>query len=221
MLALVFMTVLSHRAFPVKTNENRLTPQVAAGKDLFERKNCINCHTILGEGAYFAPDLTRVMSRRGPEWLTLFLKNPDAVWYGSPENAIGKRRMPNPKLTDAQVGDLVAFFEWVSRVDTNGWMEEGKGRANPPTPTPPKTPENLAVEGEKLARSRGCAGCHKIKGQGGTTGPSLDGIKSRRDDEFLRKWLKNPQAVKPGTTMPNPRLNDEQIRALLEFLKTL
>lgn len=47
----------------VSTDKAGLTESVAAGKHLWEKHACINCHTILGEGAYFAPELGNVMTR--------------------------------------------------------------------------------------------------------------------------------------------------------------
>ncbi|HHI70089.1 MAG TPA: c-type cytochrome, partial [Rhodobacteraceae bacterium] len=47
------------------TNAETLTASVEAGKRVWERKGCIDCHTILGEGAYFAPELGNVMTRWG------------------------------------------------------------------------------------------------------------------------------------------------------------
>ena len=38
---------------------------MVAGKHVWHRKNCINCHTLLGEGAYYAPDLTKIAQQRG------------------------------------------------------------------------------------------------------------------------------------------------------------
>ena len=40
---------------------------VVRGKHVWERNSCINCHTLLGEGAYFAPELANVMTRWGVE----------------------------------------------------------------------------------------------------------------------------------------------------------
>ena len=40
-------------------------------------------------------------------------------------------------------------------------------------------------------------------------------------DENLRKWLKDPSAMKPGTLMPNQNLTDSEIDALIAFLRTL
>ena len=59
------LTIDSHRQFGRLTNADRITAEVTAGKDVWHNKNCINCHTLLGEGAYYAPDLTKITQQRG------------------------------------------------------------------------------------------------------------------------------------------------------------
>jgi nitric oxide reductase subunit C len=48
---------------PKNTHEENLTSQVISGKQIWEKNNCMGCHTILGEGAYYAPELTKVYER--------------------------------------------------------------------------------------------------------------------------------------------------------------
>ena len=49
------LTLDSHRQFPELTNAANITPEVTHGKDVWHKYNCINCHTLFGEGAYYAP----------------------------------------------------------------------------------------------------------------------------------------------------------------------
>ena len=62
----VGLTVDTFRRIPAQTNAANLTEQVARGKALWERNNCMGCHTILGEGAYYAPELTKVYDAARP-----------------------------------------------------------------------------------------------------------------------------------------------------------
>ena len=63
-LVFVLLTIHSHIYARTKAvDESKLTASVAQGKHIWERYTCINCHTILGEGAYFAPELGNVMKR--------------------------------------------------------------------------------------------------------------------------------------------------------------
>jgi mono/diheme cytochrome c family protein len=50
----------TEQRIPARSNSAELTPAVVRGKHLWETRNCIGCHTLLGEGAYFAPELGNV-----------------------------------------------------------------------------------------------------------------------------------------------------------------
>src|SRR5690606_40965791 len=71
LFTLVFLglTIDSHRQFGTLTNADALTDEVIEGKHVWHRNNCINCHTVFGEGAYYAPDLTKITRRRGRDSL--------------------------------------------------------------------------------------------------------------------------------------------------------
>jgi len=77
-----------------------------------------------------------------------------------------------------------------------------------------------AAYGRALFQAKGCNGCHTHNdvnpGSGIAVGPELS---SRTyDPDFLRSWLADPAAVRPGTEMPNLRLSAEEIEALIAFL---
>lgn len=116
-VALTFDTV---QALPKRDNRANLTEQVARGKNLWEVNNCIGCHTLLGEGAYFAPELGNVYQRRGPEFIKAWIKT-------QPTGAPGRRQMPNFHLSDAQIDDLVAFLKYSSQINTNNWPPNIEG----------------------------------------------------------------------------------------------
>ncbi len=80
--ALVFLalTIQSHRKIPALTNAASIDAMVIAGKNVWHRNNCINCHTLLGEGAYYAPDLTQITAQRGAAYLREFLKDPSRFY---------------------------------------------------------------------------------------------------------------------------------------------
>jgi nitric oxide reductase subunit C len=105
-----------------------LTEAVAAGKHVWERHTCINCHTLLGEGAYFAPELANVMTRWG------VADDPDAAfeilkgWMESqPSQIEGRRQMPQFNLTDEQIRALAAFLLFVDNIDAQDWPPNEAG----------------------------------------------------------------------------------------------
>lgn len=110
-------------------NEEEAYELVTLGKLTVQSKNCMNCHTLLGNGAYYAPDLTKAWLDRGwgneqsRELLMLnFLKDPlsNARTYGT------GRRMPDLGITDEEAKGIIAFLKWMSAIDTNGFPNNFK-----------------------------------------------------------------------------------------------
>ena len=97
---------------------------VTLGKLTVQAKNCMNCHTLLGNGAYYAPDLTKAWL--DPGWIDeasrerlmlAFLQDPaaNARTFGS------GRRMPDLGITAQEARGVVAFLKWMASIDTNGF----------------------------------------------------------------------------------------------------
>jgi len=110
------------------TNETTLTASVEAGKKVWEDKACINCHTILGEGAYFAPEVGNVMARWG------MLDDPDGAYdalkgwmEAMPTGIEGRRQMPQFNLSDEEIRNLSDFLLWTNTIDTQGWPPTDAG----------------------------------------------------------------------------------------------
>ena len=116
-LALSFDT---NSALPARDNRANLTPAVEAGKKIWETRNCIGCHTLLGEGAYFAPELGNVYTRRGGDFIKAWIKS-------QPTGAPGRRQMPQFNLTDKELDDLVAFLKYMSEINTAKWPPNVEG----------------------------------------------------------------------------------------------
>ncbi|HTN66313.1 MAG TPA: c-type cytochrome, partial [Burkholderiaceae bacterium] len=95
---MLLFAVLS--AFSFLKERGQVTPDKIAfgsynaveGKRVFQSYNCMGCHTIVGNGAYFGPDLTKVYERAGPAWLAAFLPSA-ASW---PTSAAVRTQLQNP-----------------------------------------------------------------------------------------------------------------------------
>ena len=116
-IALLVLTIDSHRQFPQLTNAENITPAVSNGMDVWHKYNCINCHTLFGEGAYYAPDLTKITQHRGEQYLQAYMRDP-AQFYDEKRH---RRLMPKQDLEPKEITDLIAFLDWVSKVDNQGW----------------------------------------------------------------------------------------------------
>jgi cytochrome c2 len=83
---------------------------------------------------------------------------------------------------------------------------------------------DAAARGKQLFYTKYvCQSCHiaDYKKDKGYVGPALAGVGDRLTAVWIYKWLKNPQALSPGTVMPNPNLPDGEARDLTAFLVTL
>lgn len=205
------LTIDTFQRIPKQTNANELTDSAIRGKHLFDTKNCMGCHTIMGEGAYYAPELTKVLERRGEAFVKAILKDPEAMYPG-------QRKMVNYHFSDQEIEDLTAFLTWVGKMDLNGF---------PPKPdlTASSTNEvgNNLIETVKRPQifSQMCIACHALNGQGGKVGPALDGVGSKFDLQYITKWLSDPAAIKPDTKMPKLPLSEKDITELATYLSSL
>lgn len=123
-------------------------------------------------------------------------------------------------------GDSHALMKFRVVVDTpedfSKWIEAQKA---------PVTQE-LADAGFATFQQAGCVACHAVRGTtaAGTQGPDLTHVGSRtriasgvldNNEENLKKWLKDPPGVKPGSKMPNLNLSDDQVQQLSTWLLAL
>ncbi|MCI0694265.1 c-type cytochrome [candidate division KSB1 bacterium] len=73
----------------------------------------------------------------------------------------------------------------------------------------------------EIVEQKNCITCHTIGKSGGTVGPILNQVSNRRPLDWLRKWLKDPNATKPGTKMPNFQFSDAELDNALSYLKDM
>jgi nitric oxide reductase subunit C len=197
------LTIDSHRQFPALTRADAITPQVKHGQDVWHKYNCINCHTLFGEGAYYAPDLTKIAQHRGEAYLKAYMRDPSQFY----DERRHRRLMPKQDLSDDEIADLVSFLDWVSKVDNQGWpprpilvtgasipgtdlsaaqLEHGQGKGEaglPPGARPVSGGENPIALGQALFRSAqpACNACHSVAPGVNMAGPSLAGVASRAE----------------------------------------
>lgn len=208
------LTLDTFQRIPKQTNANELSESAIRGKHLFDQKNCMGCHTIMGEGAYYAPELTKVIDRRGVVFVKSILKNPEAMYPG-------QRKMINYNFNDQEIEDLTAFLTWIGKMDLNGFP------AKPDLMSPPQISKNNPLEAEKQTAkqpqifSQMCTACHSLNGQGGTVGPALDAVGSKFDIAYLTKWLRDPKSIKADSKMPQLPIAEQDLLDLANYLSSL
>ena len=110
--------------FGKSVTEEEAEALVSKGKLTTQAKNCMNCHTLLGNGAYYAPDLTKAWLDPGwgaeavrEQLMMDFLMDPETNARGFGTG----RKMPNLDITEEEARGIIAFLKWMSSIDTNGF----------------------------------------------------------------------------------------------------
>jgi len=180
------------------------------GMRIVADQNCIACHQLQEFGGDFAkfvedpslapPLLTPTGAKVQPQWLIDFVHAPQTIrpWL--------QVRMPTFGFERDKVSALVAMFQGISRVDERY-----------PFLPASETSAASVQRGSKLFGHKGtsdyaaslkCNSCHPSGNVLPETpptqwGPDLSMAPARLRPEWVPQWLRNPQAIQPGTRMPN------------------
>ncbi len=150
----------------VVRNPHTTPADVAAGARIF-RSHCADCHGLTGQGGK-GPDLTTGRFFHGSS---------DAALLRNISDGITGTAMPGVFFSSDQVWQVIAYVRTLST----------KGSAKPP--------DGNATRGGLLFSSRGCSGCHLVRGAGGVSGPDLSFVGSQRPAEQLRRSIVEPNAL--------------------------
>ena len=83
----------------------------------------MGCHTLLGEGAYYAPELTKVYDRIGGPMIESILRS-EVPW--GPKG----RQMVAYSMTKEEAQAVIAFLKWAGEIDLNGFPAEPNLKPN-------------------------------------------------------------------------------------------
>jgi nitric oxide reductase subunit C len=247
----ILLTIHTHTTIAARTHEEGLTDAVRHGEHVWQKYNCENCHTLLGEGAYYAPDLTQIVAQRGPAYLNQFLADPSKFY----SEARDGRLMPTLGLSPDEIADVIAFLDWVGHINTNGWpprpiLVSGVSSRGLPGVAGLATSDEASSRGKALFNGPGaCVTCHSVESGVVLVGPSLAAIGKRAEErihdpryegsakngeEYIEESIESPSAfvvaggpysTPTGTSlMPDMYakiLKPEQLKDLVAYLKTL
>lgn len=187
--------------------------QLARGRNLFERHDCLACHGLDGRGGTLRPGGAGGME--GPDLSKAGARGFDQRWY--------EKHLELAQRSDAP-GWKAAFapFDPQARETLEAFLNSRVGAPR-------------LVEAKALFHTLGCRGCHKIGGVGGDDGPDLSQVGQRdpgqldfthvRGERTLANWLsehtRDPARIVAGSKMPKFGLGDEEIDLLTYYLLSL
>ena len=162
-----------------------------------------------------------------------------AVYEAATEKAEAAQEAYEESLTDEQLEDYepedVTLPEEEPFLIANTKYEKAKGEVDNFTKRPKKTrierPDLTISDSDRVKQAErgrqlytntyGCNGCHSLNDVGGLVGPALDRAGFRLNPTWIYRWIRNPQAMKKHTRMPNLGASDADARALTYYLGTL
>jgi cytochrome c551/c552 len=181
---------------------------------VIKKYNCMGCHQfipgqptiLMGLKQYqdvqeqLPPKLLTEGARVDPEWLRKFLSNPALTTTDTNRNGVRpylKVRMPTFSFSDNELRKLVRFFEALSQQ---------------PLPYIPEEVPTLTTKESEMARSlfsstaAPCLKCHATGDPAHdkiATAPNFLLAKERLKPDWVERWITDPQAISPGTSMPS------------------
>jgi len=188
-----------------------------------KKYNCMGCHqlipgqktSLMGMARYqdaqeqLPPKLLTEGARVDPEWLLHFLTNPSLNDKNTNRNGVRpylQVRMPTFSFSENELGKLVRFFQALSRQ---------------PFPYIPEQAPVLTAKETEMARSlfsspaAPCLKCHATGDPAHdrtATAPNFLQAKGRLKPDWVERWIIDPQAISPGTSMPSGLFKRENNR---------
>ena len=160
---------------------------------------CVTCHTIANQGGTVGPILNMVGLRRSEAWIREWLEDPNQVKPGT--------KMPKFPFTPDEFELAVASLTRMTRPLHTQAILEGDGSS--------------AEKGARLFEDYDCLACHRVGKTGRFVGPDLTWVGVRKAESWERIWLRDPDAFKSGTFMPNLHIPSEAVEHLAAYLHAL
>jgi len=177
--------------------EIQLPENPLGGRIVFEEKKCIDCHSVGGYGGTAGPDLSKV------RFFGSTLELASVIWNHTPQmnRKFRQLRMSRPVLTESEMLDLFGFLYYLRYLGEPGSVARGRN----------------------LLESKGCIGCHKVAGNGGTVGPDFE--KSQRYASPINMvqamWNHGPAMLEQirKNKMSYPALTSQDVADISAYLR--
>jgi mono/diheme cytochrome c family protein len=189
----------------VPRSQGEFRPAGAFG-ELYDRYKCAVCHRFNGDGGTLAPDLSFEGSRAQRQWMVDFMKNPQTL---RPTLIF---RMPQFNMTDQEAAIIADYLGMVMQSPSVKLSAVDQKQF---------TPQMVEMGKQLFEVKYQCNNCHTIGSSGGYVGPSLNDAGNWLNAAWIEAWLKNPQALVPGTIEPRRSFTDQEVHALTAYVLAL
>lgn len=209
----IWMTVDFHRQGEKLANTDKIDQQVIDGKKVWHKYNCNDCHTILGFGGYYAPDMTKAYYRLGENNIVSIVMGPEKVYKNS------FRKMPQLGITETEAHTLVKFLHWVADIENRQWPPQDEKYV--------QAARLRETQPEKLHKTDivlgACGGCHAFENQGRDIAGDFSDIAKEidYDKETLIRYMLDPASVNPDSGMPPQNISKETAALIADFIISL
>lgn len=217
--ALISAAIFGWMTFDFHQNEekyasvSKIDDQVVAGKKVWHKYNCNDCHTILGFGGYYAPDMTKAYYRLGENNIKAIVMHPEEIYKDS------FRKMPNLGVSEEEAENLVKFLHWTADIENRQWPPQDEKyvkAARLLESAPGKIQKTDIVLGN-------CGGCHSFVNQGRDIAGDFSDIAKEidYDRETLIRYMQDPKSVNPDSDMPPQNVSQETAGIIADFILSL
>lgn len=184
------------RKTPPHRMEGMQVGNPAVGKQLFQKKGCINCHAIKGEGGAVGPDLGRIQHTHN------IYQMASIMWNHSTQmrQVMEERGIKRPEFHGDEMAHLLAYLH---SLEVAGDSKQGRF----------------------VFERKGCVKCHAINGEGGKIGPELAQTHHPHPPIELAgmMWNHSPAmtAMMGALGIPRPVFEGNEMADLLAYLDSV
>ncbi len=208
----------------------------SAGRQLTKQMNCRSCHIIEGDGGLIGPPLDGIGKHRDTEFVIAKLSSQKKPSSKLPPYLTTFEIMSHVRLPHEQSKAIADYLVELPETNVKWDLKNHKTGSADSNSIPSGShfeaskPDASSARGKKLYLDHGCAACHSINSQGGSIGPSLDGVAARRSRNFIESRITNGALLganrkgeykKMGYRMPPTVVSKKELSDITDFLFTL
>jgi nitric oxide reductase subunit C len=116
-LATVFLSLVLFSLFIYNSTTGdefqEIPSEAVKGKMVFQKKACVECHTLFGNGGYYGGDLTKTYEKFGSEGLRDYLTHPPLI--------TGSKKKQHIYLSNEEADEMIAYFRFVQSIHNMDW----------------------------------------------------------------------------------------------------